>query len=111
MVHPGVAGNGAGLGQIGLATGVVSMVSLAMAANTGTQADTRYWGGLPDAVHVVTAASLDGGTPRAIYLDAQRGPVADAGLNTAVRDYGQRRKLVWGRSRAPDPAPVPPLAR
>jgi tetratricopeptide (TPR) repeat protein len=103
----GAAINGAALGQVGAAVGVVSMVTMAMAANTGTQADIRYWGGLPDAVHVMTTANIPGGTPRAVYLDAQRGPVADAGLNMAVRNYGHLCRFIWGRSRAPDPALLP----
>jgi tetratricopeptide (TPR) repeat protein len=103
----GSALNGAALGQIGAAVGVVSIVTMAMAANTGTQADIRYWGGLPDAVHVMTAANIPGATSRAVYLDAQRGPLTDAGLNTAVRSYGNLCRLIWGRSRAPDPAPLP----
>jgi len=101
-------GAGGALGAAGAGIGVASAVSLAIAANTGTQADTRYWGGLPDAVHVKTLASLPAGPLSAVYLDDKRVPAEGPEIQNSVRQFGGRCKLVWGRSRRPEPAPPQP---
>ena len=95
---------GGALGAAGAGLGVASAVSLAMAANAGTQADTRYWGSLPDAIHVKTLATLPNGPLSAAYFDVNQTQVHDPDIQSAVRQFGNRCKLIWGRSRRPEPA-------
>jgi tetratricopeptide (TPR) repeat protein len=105
LVSPLFNGAGGAVGQVGLGLGVVGAASLVIAANTATQADTRTWRSLPDAVHVATLDRLGStAAPAVTYLDDRDQVLGGAEINSRVAVLGKACTLVWGRSRA---APAP----
>lgn len=100
-------GAGQALGGAGAALGLVSATSLAIAANSGTKADTRYWGGLPDAVHVATLNAPPQTDRPWSYWDEKGARVTVEGADMVAPIWGKKCKLVWGRSRRPEAAPLP----
>lgn len=100
-------GAGQALGGAGAALGLVSATSLVVAANSGTKADTRYWGGLPDAVHVAVLNAPPQAERPMSYWDEKSSRIEGDGMDASVRVWGGKCKLVWGRSRRPEAAPLP----
>ena len=101
------SGTAGAMTAVGGGLAVASAISLALAANAGTQVDIRYWGSLPDAIHVMTMAKLPSDSLAAAYFDASGNRVEDPQIQSTVQTFGNKCTLVWGRSRIPQPAPPP----
>ena len=90
----------AGSGDLGYASSVVSLIGglqLHRASNAKPRADTRYWSGLPDRVHLFTYDSTVEGADAVDvqYLDKNGAPIP--GANVTLKRHGNAGKcgLVW----------------
>jgi tetratricopeptide (TPR) repeat protein len=96
-----LATNDSQAGDLGAALSVVGSMQLLVAQNAKPRADTRYWSGLPDGIHVLTYSSAEHGTgPVEItYFDAKGTPLPDLKQVVGRIDTGKGAGLVWAISK------------
>ncbi|WP_282010106.1 tetratricopeptide repeat protein [Nitrospina watsonii] len=84
------------------ALGLVGATQMALAANTKTQADTRYWNNLPDGVHVFTARvePAQWGDVEIVFEDATQRPQPGLSQQRPILKTHGGTGLVWARSRS-----------
>ncbi|MCA8892557.1 MAG: hypothetical protein KDA56_12210 [Hyphomonas sp.] len=89
-----------GIGNVAAGLSLIGSMQLLAAQNAKPRADTRYWSGLPDTVHVFTYASADLGTgPVEItYFDLAGQPIPELTQMVARHDDGAGNGLVWAVS-------------
>ncbi|HIG21797.1 hypothetical protein [Henriciella sp.] len=85
------------LGDVAAGLSVVGSLQLLMAQNAKPRADTRYWSGLPDTIHVYTYDSKDAGSDllQISYLDKAKQPLPDMTQTVKRHDDGRGGGLVW----------------
>tara|TARA_R110002051_G_scaffold273597_1_gene334228 strand:+ start:3894 stop:5057 length:1164 start_codon:yes stop_codon:yes gene_type:complete len=89
-----------GIGDVAAGLSVIGSMQLMMAQSAKPRADTRYWSGLPDAVHVFTYSSREHGTgPVTVtYLDKAGRPLPLLTQTIERLDDGRIAGLVWAVS-------------
>lgn len=90
----------AGSSDLGYASSVVSLIGglqLHRASNAKPRADTRYWSGLPDRVHLFTYDSLVEGTADAKiqYLNKNGEPISGANISAGRHEDAGKCGLIW----------------
>jgi hypothetical protein len=92
-----------GSDDLGYASSVISLIGglqLQRASNAKPRADTRYWSGLPDRVHVYTYNSQEIGKQDVVvhYLDKSGNPGVIENKIVSREAEGSKCGLVWALS-------------
>lgn len=89
-----------GLNDIATGLSVVGSLSMMMAQNAKPRADTRYWSGLPDGVHVFTYSSSEHPVSQIpiSFLDQGGNEIPEIAQTATRYDDGQGSGLVWAIS-------------
>lgn len=93
------SGSGALGGAVG-ALGIIGATQLFVASKVQPQADTRYWTGLPDAVHIYTLKARPGQKAALTFLDKAGAPLPE--LSRTI-DLPASGGVVWVRARNAPP--------
>ena len=94
------SGSSSELGAVGAGLGLIGVAAQVAAANARTEADTRYWENLPDAVHAASLKLKPGAyTIRVEFFDKDRVLLPELTKNVDVEIPASGSTMAWVRSR------------
>lgn len=96
-----LATNNSDVSDIAATLSVVGSMQLLVAQNARARADTRYWSGLPDGVHVFTysSATYGAGPVEITYFDSRGAALPELTQTVSRIDTGKGAGLIWAVSK------------